>query len=311
MMPRRDSKGGEVSFVSEVQFKIDADVTWYLSQHLSTTVVGQMYTFSIWMRVDSITPSSTNCAMFLNAQDDACHGLRSHDYYIVFHLFNDVPNFIYLSKITFYPDLIDNSTTITPNSSRDIAYHVTRERYNAGDYPTSTKFDESLTTSWTRINALLSRTHSMEGKYGMYLYKDGRWNEAEAAITEVLEIQKRDLGADSPDTLTSMGNLALTYRNQGPWDAAEELEVQVLEASKTKLRADHPDTLTSMANLAFTWKEQGRDKEAVKLIEECVMLQTRIIGANHHNTLSSCTTLLKWQTEELEINTSVYEDLDV
>ena len=33
-------------------------------------------------------------------------------------------------------------------------------------------------------------------RYGMCLYEDGRWSEAEAAITKVLEIEKKDLGAD-------------------------------------------------------------------------------------------------------------------
>jgi hypothetical protein len=67
-----------------------------------------------------------------------------------------------------------------------------------------------------------------------------------------METRKKKLGADHPDTLTSMANLASTYRNQGRWDAAEELEVQVMETCKKKLGADHPDTLTSIANLAFT-----------------------------------------------------------
>ena len=30
-------------------------------------------------------------------------------------------------------------------------------------------------------------------RYGIRLYEDGRWNKAEATITEVLEIEKRDL----------------------------------------------------------------------------------------------------------------------
>ena len=72
-----------------------------------------------------------------------------------------------------------------------------------------------------------------------------------------METSKKKLGADHSDTLTSMGSLASTYRNQGRWDAAEELEVQVMESSKRKLGADHPSTLISMANLAFTLKSQG------------------------------------------------------
>ena len=68
----------------------------------------------------------------------------------------------------------------------------------------------------------------------------------------MIETSKKKLGVDHPSTLTSMANLALTYRNQGRWDAAEELEVQVMEMSKKKLGVDHPSTLTSMANLAVT-----------------------------------------------------------
>ena len=95
-------------------------------------------------------------------------------------------------------------------------------------------------------------------RYGNCLYSDGRWNEAETSFTQVLEIEKRKLGTDHPDTLTSMANLASTYWNQGRWDQAEELEVQVMETRKRKLGADHPDTLTSMANLASTYRNQGR-----------------------------------------------------
>ena len=36
--------------------------------------------------------------------------------------------------------------------------------------------------------------------------------------------EKRMLGAEHPDTLTSMANLASTYRNQGRWKEAEELD---------------------------------------------------------------------------------------
>jgi hypothetical protein len=39
-----------------------------------------------------------------------------------------------------------------------------------------------------------------------------------------------ELGAsEHPSMLTSMANLAFTYRNQGRWKEAEQLEVQVME----------------------------------------------------------------------------------
>ncbi|RYP57172.1 hypothetical protein DL770_010735 [Monosporascus sp. CRB-9-2] len=102
-------------------------------------------------------------------------------------------------------------------------------------------------------------------KYGICLYYDGRYREAEAPFERVVETRKTKLGADHPSTLTSMANLASTYRNQGRWEEAEKLEVRVMETSKRKLGADHPDTLASMANLASTYWNQGRWEEAEKL----------------------------------------------
>jgi tetratricopeptide (TPR) repeat protein len=146
-------------------------------------------------------------------------------------------------------------------------------------------------------------------RYGMCLYKDGRWNEAEAAITEVLEIKKRDLGADHPATLTSMANLASTYRNQGRWDEAEELEVQVMETRKTKLGADHPDTLASMANLASTYWNQGRWDAAEELDVQVLETSKKKLGADHPDTLTSMANLAS--TYRNQSRWDAAEELDV
>ena len=65
-----------------------------------------------------------------------------------------------------------------------------------------------------------------------------------------VENGKRVLGPEHPDTLTSMANIASTYRSQGRLEEAEELNVQVMETRKRELGLEHPDTLTSMADLA-------------------------------------------------------------
>jgi len=96
-----------------------------------------------------------------------------------------------------------------------------------------------------------------------------------------MEARKEKLGADHPDTLTSMANLASTYRNQGRWQEAENLVVHVMEATKEKLGADHPDTLSSMANLAFTYREQKRWKEAFVLLSEAVQGMQQVLGPDH------------------------------
>jgi hypothetical protein len=92
--------------------------------------------------------------------------------------------------------------------------------------------------------------------------------------------------------LTSMANLASTYRNPGRWKEAEELEVQVIETRKRVLGKGHPSMLTSINNLAFTLKERGQNTEAIKLIETCIQLQTPVLGTDHPYTLSSSAVLI-------------------
>ncbi|KAF2193470.1 HET-domain-containing protein [Zopfia rhizophila CBS 207.26] len=148
-------------------------------------------------------------------------------------------------------------------------------------------------------------------RYGMCLYEDGRWNEAETPITQVqvMETRKRVFGTEHPDTLTSMANLASTYMHQGRWKEAEELEVQVMETSLRVLGAEHPDTLTSMANLASTYRKQGRWKEAEELEVQVMETSLKVLGAEHPDTLTSMANLAstyrnqgRWkEAEELEV----------
>ncbi|RSL64168.1 hypothetical protein CEP51_013189 [Fusarium floridanum] len=79
------------------------------------------------------------------------------------------------------------------------------------------------------------------------------WARLLANCGKAVETTLKVLGEEHPDTLTSMANLASTFRNQGRWKEAEELEVGVMETRKRVLGEEHPDTLTSMVNLASTF----------------------------------------------------------
>jgi hypothetical protein len=50
-------------------------------------------------------------------------------------------------------------------------------------------------------------------------------------------MRKRVLGAEHPETLTSMADLASTFRGQGQRKEAEKLEIQVAEMRKRVLVA--------------------------------------------------------------------------
>ncbi|PMD24975.1 HET-domain-containing protein [Hyaloscypha hepaticicola] len=60
-------------------------------------------------------------------------------------------------------------------------------------------------------------------RFGTCLSQDGRYNEAEKQFVEAYRTDKRVLGQEHPDTLTSMSNLASTYWNQGPLEGGRGL----------------------------------------------------------------------------------------
>ncbi len=142
------------------------------------------------------------------------------------------------------------------------------------------------------------------------LYEDGRNNEAEELWVQMMEICKKTLGIDHPDTLISMNNLASTFRNQGRWEAAEELQLQVVEIRKKKLGIDHPDTLKSMNNLASTFRAQGRWEAAEELHLQVLEIRKKKLGIDHPDTLKSMNNLAstfwdqgRWEAaEELNIH---------
>ena len=75
-----------------------------------------------------------------------------------------------------------------------------------------------------------------------------------------METRKKILGLEHPYTLTSMHNLALTFKSQGQWRMAEELFIQVVEIRKRVLGVEHPDTLASIKSLAVVLKHKEENK---------------------------------------------------
>lgn len=70
------------------------------------------------------------------------------------------------------------------------------------------------------------------------------------------------LGKDHPDTLDSMGNLAVTLREQGKYTEAEAMHQRTLQLKETVLGKDHPDPFMSMNNLALSLCERDKYAEA-------------------------------------------------
>ena len=93
---------------------------------------------------------------------------------------------------------------------------------------------------------------------GTALYRKGQYGKAEPLLLQSLEICRKVLGAEHPDTANSLNNLAALYDTQGRYEESEPLLLQSLQIRRKVLGAEHPDTAN---NLAALYQAQGRDEE--------------------------------------------------
>ena len=82
-------------------------------------------------------------------------------------------------------------------------------------------------------------------------------------LEETLRLMTAKLGADHPDTLESMNNLAQCYEAVGKMDKALPLLEETLRLTTAKQGADHPNTLTSMNNLGECYRGRREDGPGV------------------------------------------------
>jgi hypothetical protein len=137
------------------------------------------------------------------------------------------------------------------------------------------------------------RMHSwMLGRVANHL-RDAKalFGAAERLLRTAIEMNQADLGAEHPDTLSSIHNLAETLLVQGKLPAARLLQEQVLEICRRMAGEEHPATLSSMNNLALTLLDQGELPTARALQEQVLTIRRRTQGEDHSDTLTSMNNL--------------------
>ncbi|KAF2732062.1 hypothetical protein EJ04DRAFT_441738 [Polyplosphaeria fusca] len=84
-----------------------------------------------------------------------------------------------------------------------------------------------------------------------YAWQRGDIHEAESLAIASMKARGKLLGAENhPDTLTSMNNLAFTWKGQNRDVEAIGLMQQCVQLRLRKLGAAHPYTISSLATLA-------------------------------------------------------------
>ncbi|KAM0449188.1 hypothetical protein ACHAO4_007851 [Trichoderma viride] len=151
---------------------------------------------------------------------------------------------------------------------------------------TALNFGEYSTENMAYSNLLfkVAKSNSLLGKY----------QDAESFYDQIRELQTELLGAEHPDTLDSMNNVAIMLYSQMKYNKAEAIYRQVLEVRTKVLGAEHPDTFQSMNNLAIALPNiQGKFDEAEAIHRQVLELQSKMLGAKHPDTLTNMNNLAK------------------
>jgi tetratricopeptide (TPR) repeat protein len=106
-------------------------------------------------------------------------------------------------------------------------------------------------------------------------------------LERALAIRRMCLGADHPETLSSMDQLAGAYSWTGRFQDLIVLRSQLLELRKAGLGPDNPETLACLAKLAAAYQCAGQWDVSNQLFEDLIDRERAILGPAHSQTLDS------------------------
>jgi tetratricopeptide (TPR) repeat protein len=119
------------------------------------------------------------------------------------------------------------------------------------------------------------------------LLEGGKFAEARPLFEQALEIRRRLLGDDHPDTALSYHNLAYDLQGLGKYAEAQPLFEKTTETICRLLGENHPDAAMSHNSLATNLVEQGRYAAAQAHLEKAVEIHRRLLTDYHGDTANS------------------------
>ncbi|MBL8151871.1 MAG: CHAT domain-containing protein, partial [Blastocatellia bacterium] len=95
------------------------------------------------------------------------------------------------------------------------------------------------------------------------------------------------LGAEEPDTASTLSNFGLLYSSIGDYEKAEDLIKRSLKIREKIFGLDNNDTATSMSNLALVYFNKGDYSSSEPLFKKALEIKEKIFGSEHPETATS------------------------
>lgn len=120
---------------------------------------------------------------------------------------------------------------------------------------------------------------------GQCLFYDGRYNEAEAILYDIMTISTDLWGVENTYTITIMSWVSWVYQFQRRTSEAEQLQMHIFETLQRMLGPEHLDTMKCLGTLAIIYHLQGRLSEAEKAQKRVLDRHTQAVGPTDLGTL--------------------------
>ncbi|KAL3448259.1 hypothetical protein BJX65DRAFT_307124 [Aspergillus insuetus] len=124
---------------------------------------------------------------------------------------------------------------------------------------------------------------------GYWLRSDGRYGEAKALSSQVLEDRQKYLGMNHRDTLVALHDLGSVLRELGEYSEAQHILEQALDRQTEVLGDEHPDTLMTLRALGVVLSRQGHCALAESYQEQALEGSIEVLGPWHLRTLECAT----------------------
>ncbi|KAF5359086.1 hypothetical protein D9757_013282 [Collybiopsis confluens] len=113
-----------------------------------------------------------------------------------------------------------------------------------------------------------------------------KYENALKLLHPLVKIFTRVLGAEHPNTLDAIQDLAWTYAQSSNYCKALDLQAPLLPVYQQKMGQEHPLTLQVAHDLSETFFYLGRHNDALNLQRPLFETSQAILGANHPDTIS-------------------------
>jgi tetratricopeptide (TPR) repeat protein len=126
---------------------------------------------------------------------------------------------------------------------------------------------------------------------GYWLRSDGRYGQAKALCSQVLEDRQKYLGMDHGDTLVALHDLGSVLRELGDYSEARHILEQALDRQIEVLGGEHPDTLMTLRTLGVVLSHLGYCERARSVQHQALQGSIETLGPGDLRTLECATGL--------------------